>query len=210
MSEAKGTVNLDDTPHDPNRLIAFAGFFKRYMSVSALLTAALPIPVTALQLIPTFATQTRILSVYTSLFCFLILGFIFYRRHDLARLMFSEFTYENRPTRAAVVFVERLPGLLIVLSLLSLIGYHFLLDAIVPRDANSLVRQQYLQTFPPFSPIYSTYLIIMYLGLFVFAESAFVLMAVKEYLQDVLHLSDVEVIHGQRMYRAETDKNSAA
>ena len=35
-----------------------------------------------------------------------------------------------------------------------------------------------------------------YLGIFAFAEAAFVLMALKEYLLDLLHLSDVDLITG--------------
>jgi len=56
---------------DPKRVRAFASFFKRYMSVSTLVVAALPIPVTALGAIPTFKAHTKLLSVYTPLFCFL-------------------------------------------------------------------------------------------------------------------------------------------
>ena len=78
-------------PEDPKRIRTFALFFKRYMSISALVVAALPIPVTSLNLIPTFGIHTKPLSVYTSLFCFLMLAYIFYRRHRLARLMFHEY-----------------------------------------------------------------------------------------------------------------------
>jgi len=78
----------DIEPLEPRRVQTFAHFFKRYMTVSSVVTAALPIPVTAARLIPTFKAQIAILSTYTSLFCFLALGFIFYSRHQLARWMF--------------------------------------------------------------------------------------------------------------------------
>jgi hypothetical protein len=39
-------------------------------------------------------------------------------------------------------------------------------------------------------------LIVVYLGMFVFAESAFVVMAIREYLQDVLKLEERELIFG--------------
>jgi len=71
-------------------IAAFARFFKNYMGVSALVVAALPIPVTKAGLIPTYSAMTSLLSTYTSLFCFLLLGFIFYSRHGLDRAMFSE------------------------------------------------------------------------------------------------------------------------
>jgi hypothetical protein len=80
-------------PISPRRVISFAKFFKNYMSISTIVTAALPIPVTSFGLIPTFHAQTKLLSVYTSLFCFLILGFIFYIRHELARIMFESECY---------------------------------------------------------------------------------------------------------------------
>src|SRR5215204_4111587 len=75
-------------PTDPERVEAFANFFKKYMSVSTVVAAALPIPVTYLRFIPTYHFQTKLLSVYASLFCFLVLAFIFYNRQVLARWMF--------------------------------------------------------------------------------------------------------------------------
>ena len=38
----------------------------------------------------------------------------------------------------------------------------------------------------------------LYIGMFVAAEAAFILMATREYIQDLLKLSDVEVIRGRR------------
>jgi hypothetical protein len=67
------------------RLNHFAQFFKNYMSVWALIVATLPIPVTELKLIPTFSAHISILSVYTTLFCFLTLAFIFFKRHTLVK-----------------------------------------------------------------------------------------------------------------------------
>ena len=76
-------------PTDSRRVKSFASFFKSYMSVSSILVAALPIPVTAFNGIPIFADHKTPLAIYTSLFCFLALGFIFYLRHTLARWMFT-------------------------------------------------------------------------------------------------------------------------
>ena len=80
----------EQLPTDPKRLKAFATFFKNYMSVWALVVAALPIPITKLNLIPVFSSLSGALSTFTTLFCFLILGFIFYSRHPLARWMFRD------------------------------------------------------------------------------------------------------------------------
>jgi len=44
---------------------------------------------------------------------------------------------------------------------------------------------------------YGMTLMLCYLGIFAFAEAAFVLMALKEYLLDLLHVSDAYLITGQ-------------
>lgn len=80
------------------RIVGFAHFLKNYMSASAVVTAALPIPITKLGLIPTYSAMTSLLSAYTSLFCFLLLGFIFNSRHALARLMFPDFVSRATPS----------------------------------------------------------------------------------------------------------------
>jgi len=90
MTKSKASI-VEPNPTEAKRVKTFATFFKSYMSVSSLVVASLPIPATSLHLIPTFGAQTKLLSVYTSLFCFLTLGFIFYSRHPLARLMFPHY-----------------------------------------------------------------------------------------------------------------------
>src|SRR5687767_13902510 len=77
-------------PQSPKRLHSFAQFFKGYMSISTVVIAAMPIPVTALGWIPTYPPHTKILSVLAPVFCFLTLGYVFYRRHGLARAMFPD------------------------------------------------------------------------------------------------------------------------
>ena len=83
--------NNNVPPTEPKRVKAFAIFFKRYMNISSLVVASLPIPVTALKLVPIYKAQTNFHSVYTPLFCFLALAFIFFHRHQLARVMFPRF-----------------------------------------------------------------------------------------------------------------------
>ncbi len=231
-------TETDVAPQSPERLRAFVRFFKGYMSLSSLVTAALPIPVTAFKLIPTYRAQTGILSVYTSLFCFLILGFIFYSRHRLARLMFPEYL-DRRPsgragmgrTRAARAFIRYLPFLLILLS----IGFVFTyqnywtqsvsqrrVDIAVwayyiapsaepagqpprtnpqPDEATKKYQQEnvqdkeVLETKDGFIP-YETLLMVLYMGIFVTAEASFILMAIKEYLQDLVGLTEKNLITG--------------
>ena len=59
-------MSREIVPTEPKRVRSFALFFKNYMSISTLIVAALPVPVTSLDLIPTFAAQTKLFSVYTS------------------------------------------------------------------------------------------------------------------------------------------------
>jgi hypothetical protein len=263
--------DVDILPSSPERLKAFVQFFKSYMSLSSLLTAALPIPVAAFELIPTYQAQTKILSVYTPLFCFLILGFIFYSRHILARLMFPEFfgkayakvhMIKFGPIMTTVIrsLIRILPLSLIILSITFAFAYHFTLDRsindrramlkeevglsdltntrvkaendltqkvntqkqsgnpITEGDArvhdNELkkieslrVREEELQkiyssrikseevlkTDRGLIP-YSNTLMVLYIATFLTAEACFILMAIKEYLQDLIGLTEKDLI----------------
>src|SRR4051812_14272722 len=68
----------------PTRLALFANFFKGYMSVATIVAAAIPIPITSWKLIPIYSQQRGFLTVYSSMFCFLLLSFVFSIRHLLA------------------------------------------------------------------------------------------------------------------------------
>jgi len=237
---------MEGSPVEATRVKSFAKFFKNYMSISAVLAAALPIPVTSFKLIPTYRAQTSLLATYTSLFCFLLLGFIFYSRHALARLMFPQFSKKlgNFPRATFLIIVgltfERLlrflvsllPALLIAASLYCMFHYHVALSASVsnavrfspgssiqdkdgaraPTSAASTLNTS--QTQDPFgsvtratadvlekSPLWTIdfegTLMLLYLGIFVFAECAFIVMALKEYLQDLVKLSEMELITGR-------------
>jgi hypothetical protein len=217
-----GTAS-EQTPIDPKRVRAFAIFFKRYMNISSLVVASLPIPVTSLGLIPTFSAQTKLLSVYTSLFCFLTLGFIFYSRHQLARLMFPEY-FERKPgdlriTRRSRMlkriwrgFIVLLPLFFIAASLISVFQYNDVLNLNVQEVAKRETRY-YLQPdgshsiqTPDFKHIlavtdlndiqYSSRLMILYIAIFLTAEAAFIMMAIKEYLQDLVGLAEMDLIRG--------------
>ncbi len=67
----------------------FGRFVTGYMSTASLVTAALPIPVRSLHLIPAFASQEKFMNSYTSMSCFLVFAYVFYSRHTLARWMFA-------------------------------------------------------------------------------------------------------------------------
>lgn len=276
---------LDESAVAPKRAVrvrAFAVFFKTYMSVSSVIVASLPIPVASLHLIKTYSAQTKMFSVYTSLFCCLILGFIFFSRHSLGRIMFA---YKHAPARH--LFISSLPLLLILGSFLMVFLYQNLLrkslvvakarelavqqggeissaffydvdrsewgDDVVTLSANFLSDRDALMasepatlndvavavatqhkmfqwraaagqaaqdfyshriplaayvgnlrpvtTDPNETPLeaipWSMWLTIYYIAIFAFAEAAFVLMALKEYLLDLLRLSDVFLITGE-------------
>ncbi len=185
-------------PHEPARFAAFAQFFKAYMGTASVVTASLPIPVAALHLIPTYAAQEKFLSTYTSLFCFLMLGYLFYIRHWLGRLMF--FTRSDGHVRFRT-FVAYVPLLLILTSLSLVALYHYYLmqsllvftqQGVMNSTADILKTVDYRE-IPD-----SLQLTVCYLGMFLTAESAFILMALREYLQDVLKIQDASLIRVPR------------
>ncbi len=185
-------------PQTPVRLAAFAKFFKAYMGTASVVTASLPIPVAAFHLIPTYAAQEKFLSVYTSLFCFLMLAYLFYIRHWLGRLMFSTSPDGHVVLRSFLAFVP----LLLILSSLGLVAlYHYYLtqslqvftqQGVMNRTTEILGKADYRE-IP-----YSLQLTACYLGMFLTAESAFILMALREYLQDVLHIADASLLRIHR------------
>ncbi len=226
-------VSPDQTPIDPKRVKAFARFFKSYMSVSSLVVASLPIPVTSFGLIPTFSAQTKLLSVYASLFCFLILGFIFYGRHRLARWMFPEYfdrdqldyvlrtafpattpgeiaervrgekrKHRRRARRRTAITV--LPLVLIAASLVSVFQYNDVLilnvrEIAVARGSRADDTSKTILQQTDLNGIkYSSRLMILYLAIFLTAEAAFVIMAIKEYLQDLVGLTEMDLIRGYK------------
>ncbi len=189
-------------PHEPVRFAAFAKFFKAYMGTASVVTASLPIPLAAFHLIPTYAAQEKFLSTYTSLFCFLLLGYLFYIRHALGRLMFYTRSDGHVTLRAFVSFVP----LLLILSSLSLVFlYHYyLMESLtafsergVMNATTDLLKAADYREIPE-----SLQLTVCYLGMFLAAEAAFILMALREYLQDVLHIQDASLIRLPRGRRA--------
>lgn len=147
-------------PTQATRVRTFVHFFKSYMSVGALLVAALPIPVASFKLIPTFEAQRKYLSVYTSMFCFLSLGFIFFQRHHLGAYMFrrpmllNTLLLRQGPISPSLIakqmvssglraFVTWLPLGCIVLSIFAVFHYHSLFDdAVLVAQAQDVAEKQ--------------------------------------------------------------------
>jgi hypothetical protein len=183
-----------------DRLGGFAAYFKRYMGASAVVTAALPIPVAAFRLVPAYAEQRAFLGVYTSLFAFLVLAFLFYSRERIARGMFRKAPDGFRP-RAAFTW---LPLLLICASLLCVFYYHGVLGVSIEDSHTAfqsagieLNAKEVLEKVAASDIPMGTLLIVLYLCIFLFAEAAFVLMALKEYLQDQLGISEHDLLSGR-------------
>ena len=179
-------------PENTLRIHAFARFFKNYMSVSTIVAASIPIPVASWKLIPTFAQQRGFLTVYASLFCFLILAFVFSMRHRLGRQMFFNGSFS--------LTIAWLPSIFIVLTLASIIAYHSVLQSSVQQlralglDASTadLLNRMDSTEIPNALALAASYL-----GIFAFAEAAFVLMAIREYLQDLLRLDEGSLLRGK-------------
>jgi len=198
---------VEHLPQDPKRLKAFATFFKNYMSVWALIIAALPVPLSALKLIPVYSDQRGILSTFTTLFCFLLLGFIFYSRHSIARWMFRNVLGAGWGLTRTM---SLLPLILICFSLVSAGLYYFFLTnslrqiRVELHDSPS-VTDYLLKNVPLANIPNGLQLIVAYLLCFIFAEAAFILMAVREYLQDVLGITEHELVKNQRRVEERRD-----
>lgn len=220
---------------EPSRIKAFANFFKNYMSVATIVVASLPIPIAAFKLIPTYSSQTAFLSTYTSLFCFLTLGFLFHSRHRLARWMFPNRFRLSPPHKSYKAYntgkqlVRVLPLILIVLSVIFIFSYHFFLrisveyvkekvlgvteqaitsNSFLPVNSESalqffgttdikasILNSEFILNKTDQNSIpYDLPIIATYIAVFVAAETAFILMALKEYLQDLIGIEEIELI----------------
>lgn len=171
-------------PASPHRVIAFATFFKNYMGVSSIVAAALPIPVTSFDLIPVPAGMSKTLSVYTSLFCFLTLGLIFFSRHTLAGFMFPALG-RKKHLLITIYFGPLMHPLTYMLASFACVFlYHARVGWSIAGDVGAVSQEE------------ATIQAVYYIGIFVFAEASFILMAIKEYLQDLLKLSELDLIKG--------------
>jgi len=193
-SSAVATIPRRTEPHEPTRFTAFAHFFKAYMGTASIVTASLPIPVAAFKLIPAYDAQAKFLSTYTSMFCFLMLAYLFYIRHWLGRLMFSTRPDGHVKFRS---FLSLIPLLLILASLsLVVLYHHYLVHSLdVFSERGVMDTTSHLLQVADYREIPdSLALTVCYVGMFLTAEAAFILMALREYLQDVLKLQDSSLI----------------
>jgi hypothetical protein len=203
---------MDSTAQD-NRLRKFAGFFKSYMGVMPLVTAAVAPLLTLLRAIPVFETDRTTLATYSGLLGFLMVAWIFYARSMFVPTMVpvkaaqigegpdaeAYAAYERRKFARRSGFANLLPLFLIALSVASYVSYLRLLDYIINSritTGTSLISvREVLEREGTFYAIpYHGYLQVSYLGIFLFSEAAFVVMALREYAYGVLQISEASVL----------------
>jgi hypothetical protein len=166
------------------------GPHRNFTAVWCFLLASLPVAATELGLIPIYESQRRILPACASFFCFLGFAYIFSLRHGLARAMFGGrlASGASDSTHSRNMFsINHLPACLIMASLGAAAVYLFAFES-----------GRGFTTFPtlPRSSADAVVLALSFVAIFLLAEAAFAIMAVREYLQDVLGLSDAAIIAG--------------
>jgi hypothetical protein len=156
-----------------------------------ILFAVLPVVATEFGLIPIYDSQRRVLPAYASFFCFLAFAYVFSLRHRLARAMFGGrlLTTEDSTHAGQPISINLLPACLILASLGGGVAYLWVFES-----------GRGLPTFPalPRNAADAVVLALSFVAMFLLAEAAFAIMAVREYLQDVLGLTDAAVITGVR------------
>lgn len=140
------------------------------------------------------------------MFCFLLMAYVFYMRHSLADVLFH---------RRRVSHILPLIGVLG--AVLCFGSYQVLLEGAVSAIKNSY---QYSNNGPPttsqildewpFDKIPDGLLLTaLYVSAFVFAEFAFVIMATREYMQDVLAINEVDLYAGRGVPTSSRNSNAA-
>jgi hypothetical protein len=176
-----------------NRFKGFALFFKSYMSVMPIVTAAVAPILTLARAIPVFEYQRNELALYSGLLGFLLIGYVFFARDALVRGMFSR----NLVTKT---YVYLLPLILIGGSVYCYFQYQSLIDAAIasietPEGIQNR-RGTILATVGTLKN--GMTLQFWYLGIFVLAEMAFVMMALREYALDIAKISEHDQLFPDR------------
>lgn len=170
-----------------NPLLAFANSFKGYMGVMPVVTAILAPLAAALNVIPVYEPQRKPLATIAGLLGFLLLSWLFYVRRTIAL---------GSIRRGYRVFFNCCPFALIVASIVCYVVYIHTLDASIAASMYAvhpaLTRAQVLAS----SSSDSAELQLFYLGMFLFAEAAFVMMALREYINGVRRISEFDWMFG--------------
>jgi diadenosine tetraphosphatase ApaH/serine/threonine PP2A family protein phosphatase len=174
-----------------NRLSLFANVFKGYMGIMPIVTAALAPILTAMNVLPTYESQRKPLATIAGVLGFLLLAWIFYVRRTIA---LGNITHGFR------WIFNLLPSVLIFGSVGCYIAYAGTLESTLQALAKSdrpITRAQALGSLSQEVVIPDPVeLQLLYLGMFLCAEGAFVLMALRDYCNDVRHVSEYDWMFG--------------
>jgi hypothetical protein len=201
---AAGTIT------DPQRVKSFVKYFNNY--VAAITIAVIPIPIANWNWLPIFQAQRHLLSIVTPIFCFLTIALLFFHRQFLARMMFRGYLEGGRKAAESVpnlndtlrelskgfglLALSMAPLLLTVGALWSASEYYSTFVAATVGGASPAPIDP--EKLPLAAVPHGGHMILFFVLAFVFAEAAFVWMALKEYLQDVLKITDEDLIVDSR------------
>ncbi len=181
----------DEADSQQTRLKLFANVFKSYMGVMPMVTAALAPLLTALNVLPMYAPQRKALATMAGVMGFLLLAWLFYVRRTIA-LGSIRHVYRT--------IFNVVPLLLILGSLGCYVAYAHTLEASLNKILESnptLKRSDALGSWTVEHPAPEMVeLQLLYLGMFLLAEAAFVMMALREYANDVRGASEYEWMFG--------------
>jgi hypothetical protein len=176
-----------------NRLRTFANIFKGYMGIMPIITAALAPLATVMNVLPVFESQRKPLAAIAGMLGFLLLAWLFYIRRTIAL---------GSVTSGFRWFFNVSPLILIFGSIACYIAYSSTLDSSVTSVSkldSSINRVTTLSSWGQNRSIpESTQLQLLYLGMFLCAEAAFVMMALREYANDVRQISEYDWMFGSQ------------
>jgi hypothetical protein len=243
--------------------IPFTTWFRGALSIAAVVTSILPVPVLFLGLLPAYTAQAEFLVFYAPLVCFLTFSYLLYVRDILARAMFADLLnppaepdlYFGEPQGTSLRRVARrvrsavialLPVALLLISSYCAVEYLGLMQRSVgqaveqkrwgpaadssrtefsnsygdsltsrpkvhpapspnsvppltvrPQESADSLRRAVLRTARIDDIPLFTRLNILFIGIFLSAEIAFILMALKEYAREALGLTERDVMLGR-------------
>lgn len=170
-----------------NRLKFFANIFKGYMGIMPIVAAALAPLLTAMNVIPAYESQRKPLATIAGVLGFLLLAWLFYVRRTIA---LGSIKHGYR------WFFNSCPLFLIAASIACYVSYANTIESsLVGTVGATYTRAQALGSHEPGGTA-SLQLQLLYLGMFLFAEAAFVMMALREYANDVRGISEREWMFG--------------
>jgi hypothetical protein len=180
-----------DNESQQNRLKVFANVFKSYMGVMPIVTASLAPIITAAGVLPIYESQRKPLATMAGFLGFLLLAWLFYIRRTLALASI---------TKGFRAVVNTCPLVLIFGSIYCFVSYMSTFDYSVGRVMQENPTYKRAEVLSDWGHDHSikeaTSLQLFYLGMFLCAEAAFVMMAMREYANDVRQISEFEWMFG--------------